>query len=255
MQWCFELPRLSSLDHLDHLAAVIRGEGLRVAILDPLYLCLLSPETAGGAGNLFLMGSMLQGLTKLGQETGCTVVLLHHFRKGGQADDENPAGLEELAQSGVAEWARQWLLLERRAAYQGDGQHLLWLRSGGSAGHSSLWGVAIDEGRLDPETFAGRRWEVTVSPAADARAEVQRERESKKAVEQEKREGEHRKRLLTTLRSCPAGDTARGLRGAARLNADTFDRAVFALSKKGCAVRCNVTKNGVSYEGFKPAGK
>ena len=92
-----------------------------MAILDPLYLALLSPETASGASNLFLMGSMLQGLTKLGQDTGCTVVLLHHFRKGGQPDEDNPAGLEELAQSGVAEWARQWVLLQRRMPYQADG--------------------------------------------------------------------------------------------------------------------------------------
>ena len=98
--WCFNLPRLSHRDHLDHLAATIRGEGLKVAIFDPLYLALLSPETASGASNVFLMGSMLQGLTKLGQDTGCTVVLLHHFRKGGQPDDDNPAGLEELAQIG-----------------------------------------------------------------------------------------------------------------------------------------------------------
>ena len=32
-----------------------------------------------------------------------------------------------------------------------------------SAGHSSLWGVAIDEGQLDPDTFTGRKWEVTVA--------------------------------------------------------------------------------------------
>ena len=112
---------------------------LRVAILDPLYLALLSPETASGESNVFLMGALLQGLTKLGQDTGCTVVLLHHFRKGGQPDEENPAGLDGLLQSGIAESERQWLLLQRRTAYQADGVHNLWMRCGGSAGHSSLW--------------------------------------------------------------------------------------------------------------------
>ena len=102
--WCFDLPRLFNSTTSPPGRQVIRGEGLRVAILDPLYLALLSPETASGASNVFLMGAMLQGLTKLGQDTGCTVVLLHHFRKGGQPDEENPAGLEELSQSGVAEW-------------------------------------------------------------------------------------------------------------------------------------------------------
>ncbi len=88
----------------------------------------VAADTASGASNLYAMDAALQGLTKLGQDTACTVALVHHFRKGGQADDENPAGLEELAQSGVGEWARQWLLLQRRTAYQGDGEHRLWMR-------------------------------------------------------------------------------------------------------------------------------
>jgi hypothetical protein len=255
VRWCFDLPRLCNLEHLDALEAVIRAEGLRVAILDPLYLALLSAETASGASNIFLMGSMLQGLTRLGQQTNCTVVLLHHFRKGGQPDEDNPAGLEELAQSGVAEWARQWLLLQRRAPYQGDGRHLLWLRCGGCAGHGSLWGLTIDEGQLDPDTFTGRTWGVTVAPVADARAEVKAEQENRKAAEQERRQGENRERLLAVLRTMPEGDTERGLSAAASMKADTFRRAIFTLLQEGRAARCQIRKNGVTYDGFKPAGK
>jgi replicative DNA helicase len=255
VMWSFDLPRLSSLDHLNHLAETIRAQGLKVAILDPLYLALLSPETASGASNLFLMGAMLQGLTKLGQETGCTVVLLHHFRKGGQPDDDNPAGLEELSQSGVAEWARQWLLLQRRSPYQADGVHDLWMRCGGSAGHSSLWGVTIEEGLIDPETFEGRTWNVLVNPAAEARQEAKRNQEHLKALEQERREGEHRERLLAVLRQTRDGDTERQLAKLARLNSDNFSRAIFTLLQEGRAERCKITKNGVGYEGWKPTGK
>jgi replicative DNA helicase len=255
VSWCFELPRLSALDHLDYLAETIRAEGLRVVILDPLYLALLSPETASGASNVFLMGSMLQGLTRLGQQTGCTIILLHHFRKGGQPDDENPAGLEELAQSGVAEWARQWLLLQRRTPYQADGVHHLWLRCGGSAGHSSLWGVTIDEGMIDPDTFEGRTWGVTVNPAGDARAEAQRDKENRKAAEQERREGEHRERLLTALRCCPDGDTAKGLREASGLNSSAFGKAITCLLQEGRAKPHQITKNGAKYDGFRATGK
>ena len=157
--------------------------------------------------------------------------------------------------SGAAEWSRQWLLLQRRAAYQGDGRHLLWMRCGGSAGHSSLWGVTIDEGLLDPDTFTGRRWEVTVAPVADARAEAKAEQDTRKAADQEKREGEQRDRLLTVLRQTTDGDTARGLRVAARLHADGFDRAIFNLIQEGRAVRCEIVKNGVPYDGFKPTRK
>jgi hypothetical protein len=204
---------------------------------------------------LFLMGSMLQPLTQLGRDTRCTIILLHHFRKGGQPDNDNPAGLEELAQSGVAEWARQWLLLQRRSPYQADGVHSLWLRCGGSAGHSSLWGLTIEEGLIDPETFEGRKWEVTISPAADARQQAQRERDHRKALEIERREDEQQQRLLAVIRATPNGDTERALSKAAGMKADTFGRAIFVLRQQGRAESCKVTKNGVSYDGWKSTGR
>jgi hypothetical protein len=251
--WSFDLPRLSNSTHLGALEETIRLHGLKVAILDPLYLCLLTPETAGGASNLFMMGSLLQGLTRLGQRTNCTIILVHHFRKGGQPDNENPAGLEELAQSGIAEWARQWLLLQRRVPYQNDGNHSLWMRCGGSAGHSSLWGLNIDEGNIDPDTGEGRRWEVTVSPAADARKEAQQDKDNRKAADKEQREAEQRERLWTVLKTLPGGDSAKGLREAAGLNPTNFGKAIARLLQEGRAARCKVVKGKAEYDGFKPA--
>jgi hypothetical protein len=253
--WSFDLPKLCHLDHLDHFAQTIGKYKLRVAIVDPLYLSLLNADTAGQAANLFAMGAALQPLSKLAQEAGVTLIVLHHFRKGGQPNEDEPAGLEELTMSGAAEWARQWLLLQRRVAYQGDGNHLLWMRCGGSAGHSSLWGVTIDEGVIDPDTFTGRTWEVTVAPAADARAEAKAEQENRKAADQERREGEHRDRLLAVLRTMPEGNTERALSKAARLNPDNFFRAISALLQEGRVATCKVIKNGASYDGFRPTGK
>ena len=194
-----------------------------MAILDPLYLALLSPETASGASNVFLMGAMLQGLTKLGQETGCTIVLLHHFRKGGQPDEENPAGLGRVGtMRALPSGPGNGFSCSGGLPTRATADTCLWMRCGGSAGHSSLWGVTIDEGQLDPDTFTGRTWEVTVAPVADARAEAKAEQENRKAAEQEKREGEHRDRLLTVLRTMPEGDTARALRVAARIERRCF---------------------------------
>jgi hypothetical protein len=253
--WCFDLPKLCYLDHLDHFARTIDKHKLQVAIVDPLYLSLLNADTAGQASNLFAMGAALQPLSKLASDAGVTLIVLHHFRKGGQPNEEEPAGLEELTMSGAAEWARQWILLQRRAAYQGDGRHLLWMRCGGSAGHGSLWGMTINEGQLDPDTFTGRTWDVTVSPAADARAEAKHDQEARKAAEQEKREGEHRDRLLTVLRATRDGDTERALSRAAHLNPDDFGRAIFALMQEGRAARCQIAKHTGTYDGFKPTGK
>lgn len=255
VRWCFALPKLSTADHLDHLRRTIEEHELQVVVLDPLYQALLTAENAGQAGNLFAMGAVLQPITEWAMAAGITLVVLHHFRKSGQVDDENPCSLEELSQSGAAEWARQWILLQRRVPYQGDGQHLLWMRCGGSAGHSSLWGLTIDEGQLDPDTFTGRTWEVTVAPAGEARAEAEHERAARKAAEQERRDGEHCDRLLDVLRTVPEGDTARVLREVAGLNTTSFAKTISILIQEGRAARCQVVKTRGTYDGFKPIHK
>ena len=249
--WSFDLPRLSQATDLEALRSTIVQRGIQVAILDPLYLCLLSTDTAGAASNLFAMGSVLQPLSAFAQEAGVTLVLLHHFRKSGQPDDSEPAGLEELAQSGMAEWARQWVLLQRRSPYQGDGRHQLWMRTGGSAGHAGLWALDIDEGTIDPDTFSGRRWEVEVKPVSDAKEQAKREREDRKAAELEKTEAEHVERVKQALRDNPDGVTARRLRILTRLNADKIDRALLTLEKTGLIEPCKVTTGGGEQDGWK----
>lgn len=249
--WNFSLPKLSMRDHLEVLATVILDKKLQVAVIDPLYLALLTADAAGKSSDLFFMGAMLQPLAELTRETGATIVLLHHFRKTGQVDEEEPAGLEELAQSGVAEWARQWILLQRRAPYQGDGCHELFMRAGGSAGHASLWGVDVDEGVLDPETFEGRKWNVEVKSISDARAAAKQSRERRKVQEQEQKASEYRRRLLEALRQFPDGETSRVLREASGLNSTNYGVALRALLQEGRATACQVAKSGGEYDGFR----
>ncbi len=252
ISWSFDLPKLSQRSHLDAMADLIEKRKLQVAVIDPLYLALLTAETAGQAGNLFAMGAVLQPLAELGQDSGCTILLLHHFRKNSQSDDSEPAGLEELSQSGVAEWARQWLLLQRRSPYQADGHHELWMRAGGSAGHAGLWALDIDEGILDPDTFTGRSWEVAVKPVADARNEAKRERENRKAQDQERREGGHVERALEAVRKFPDGETGRKLAAVAKLNWNDFLRAIATLEKDGRVVEVSIHKTRGNYDGYKP---
>ena len=164
---------------------MITSKKLDVVFIDPLYLSLLSAEAAGRPGDLFFMGSILEPLTALMQSTGITIILLHHFRKTGFVDDTEPAGIEEFSMSGIAEWCRQWILLQRRSPYQSDGRHELWMRTGGSAGHSGLWALDVDEGTSD-----ARKWEVSVQPVSDARAEAKRAKDQRKAEEMEAKESE-----------------------------------------------------------------
>ncbi len=228
------------------LAELVPANNLQVLIIDPLYLCLLDGDSAGKAGNVYVMGAALAPLAQFCRKAGVTVALLHHFRKTGQVDDGEPAGLEELSMAGAAEFARWWCLLQRRSPYRHDGQHELWLRTGGSAGHAGLWGLKIDEGQ-----FPARRWEVDIQPVADARAQAQQDRERRKAADQERRDEEHARKLWEALQRFPEGETARVLRLAAGLNPDNFGAAVRGLLHQGRVEACQVKKGGVSHDGFR----
>lgn len=248
--WGFSLPKLARGDHLEHFERVIVDRGIRLAIVDPLYLSLLSVDQDVNPGNVYAMGGILQPLSDLATRAGVTLVVLHHFRKTGTVNPDEPCPLEELAQAGIAEWARQWLLLQRREPYASDGAHRLWLRSGGSAGHGGLWALDIDEGLISDTS--GRHWDVEVSTVDNARAEVQRQREAAKARQQEEREHEHTQRLLRTLRQFREGETARVLRDTAGLNQKNFAAAIHTLLAQGLAEKCEVMKTRGRYDGFRP---
>ena len=247
--WSFAVPKLSRGDHLAILAEVLKGKD--VAFFDPFYLMALSIENASLASNVMGMGALLEPLGMIGQQTGCTIIVLHHFRKSGQPDQDEPAGLEELAQAGIAEWARQWCLLQRRTPYASDGRHELWMRAGGSAGHGGLYAVDVDEGILDPDTFAGRHWSVEVKQAGDVRQEVKRERETRKAEQAGEREADHRRRVLVAMGDHPDGATKRDIKTDCGLNTDNFARATRQLVKEMRIEEITVEKNGRKYEGFR----
>ena len=183
--WGFDLPKLGRADHLFALEKVIREEGIQVAVIDPLYLSLLTSDNASQASNVYAMGSLLQPLGEIGQTTSKTIIVLHHFKRSAQADEAEPASLEMLSQAGIVEWARQWTLLARRSPYQADGRHELWMRCGGSAGHAGLWAVDVDEGVFNPETMTGRYWDVEVRSVSDAKAETKRAAEDRKVKQAE----------------------------------------------------------------------
>jgi hypothetical protein len=176
------LPQLSNVEHMDYLRRVLEREQVEVFILDPLYLTLLAGTGRDGAqaSNIYEMGPLFQNVTRACLDVGATPILVHHTRRGAAASRE-PLGLEDLAYAGVAEFAREWLLLSRREPYDGarPGSHRLWMSAGGSAGHGGLWGLDIEEGEAD-EDLEGRRWEVAVSTAAEEREAAQGEKEREK---------------------------------------------------------------------------
>jgi hypothetical protein len=238
--WSFEVPQLGNVLHTDALQRFIEAYQLEVLVLDPTYLMMLG--LGDNAGNLFIVGSFLKSLGEIAQTTGCTPLLCHHLKKG-IADPYEPAELDNIAWAGFQEFVRQWLLLNRRARYDPDkgGHHELWMSVGGSAGHSGLWGLNIDEGTR--QDVGGRVWEVDVVSAKEAYAErdlaVEESKERKKQSSQEKQ----REAVLAVLRRFPQGETPRAIREDAGIGARTIQSVLDALVESGEIVPCTVTKN------------
>lgn len=257
VDWGFDLPQLACDADLRYLGDLLLAHSIEVLMIDPAYLCLLGGDVKGiRPGDVFSMGPLLLKLSELGNRTNTTVILCHHCRKNSHRELWTPPDLEELSMAGFAEWARQWLLLGRRRAYeQGSGMHQLWLNVGGSAGHSGCYGIDIEEGVLGDD-FRGRHWNVTVADGNTAKEEAREERDRQKSRQQEEREADHKRRLLEALRSHQGtGETKSVLRDESGLNAGNFGTAIRALIGEGRADNCRVTKNGKEHDAYKSTGK
>jgi hypothetical protein len=244
-----KLPQLDSVAHLEALRRFIVEHGLKVLILDPAYMMMSGAD----AGNLFVQGQLLRGITELCQELGCTLIICHHTKRNiGRGDPYSPPELEDIAWAGFQEWARQWLLVARREAYQpGTGLHRLWMTSGGSAGHGGLWALNVTEGTT--ESDGGRYWQVDVISADDARAQVSDDQEAKRAQASQEALEANKKRLLKVLAKYPDGETKTNIRDFSGLHAGPFKAAFSALLMDGCIVSCELQKTNRKkpYEAYK----
>ncbi len=136
------------------------------------------------AKNLFEAGAAFRVVAEVLLKAGCTPLLVHHANR--QLVVGEPMELTHLAYSGLEQFARQFILLNRREKYQGDGAHDLWATVGGSAGHGGLWSLHIEEGTVD-ENFAGREWNVTVQTRNEALDDHIERRESQKRETERKK--------------------------------------------------------------------
>jgi hypothetical protein len=251
--WCFDVPQLGHAQHMAALADFIAEHQLEVLILDPTYLMMLG--LGDDAGNLFVVGRFLKSLGELSQSTGCTPLLCHHLRKT-RAEPYEPPELEEIAWAGFQEFVRQWMLLGRRKRYDpaDGGHHELWLSVGGSAGHSGLWALNIDEGtRQDP---GGRQWNVEVLAAHEAcaeRAGAEAERaELRKERQRQSQRDRDMEAVLAAMDFFPEGETRNTLREAAGLSGRRFGQILAQLMARGLVDQCEITKpNGQRYTAFR----
>lgn len=230
--WDFNLPQLSKPNDLNELQRGLRANAIDGVIIDPIYLCLLG-GTGAQPSSMYEMGPLFQKVANCCLEVGCTPILLHHFRQT-RSGFELP-DLGDLAYAGIQEFARQWLLLCRRAAYvPGSGLHELWLTSGGSIGHGGTWAIDVDEGRLNDD-FGGRKWDVTVTTHSDAIQTSRASADVKKREKQEAKETAQDTKLLVALDAIAGTDGSAGMtkvRDAAGLNSAAMTQTVLRLTAK-----------------------
>jgi hypothetical protein len=173
LDWCFTLPTFSDLGVMAEFADELAKLNAEVAIVDPVYLAMGNVDMK----SMFEAGAAFRVVAEVLLKVGCTPLLVHHANR--QLQIGEPMELTHLAFSGLDQFSRQFILLNRRERYKGDGVHDLWATIGGSAGHGGLWNLHIEEGVVD-ENFAGREWNVTVQTTSEVQDDQFEQRETAK---------------------------------------------------------------------------
>jgi len=220
-------PMLPRFDKpLDSLEALLVEKEIEVLIVDPIYLCMNGAD----AGNMFQMGQQLATIANLCTKLKVTPVLAHHTtKKAGQ--DNRPLAISDMAWSGSGEFARQWLLLSRRNNYvDGTGEHKLYLRAGGSAGHSNLFHVDIREG-----VYPNRTWAVETKSALEINAET---------TEQEFQG------YVNKIRDIPFDEplSKTKIREALSISGNNINKILPRLVDEGVLIECNQSQGHPTYK-------
>jgi hypothetical protein len=254
VRWGFRLPQLSSASDLQRLTDYIRKEAIQVVIIDPLYLCLIQAGLNVQTSNLFQVGPLLLEIAQACQEAKATPILVHHARKQAgiaRAVSHEPLDLDDLAYSGFAEFARQWVLISRREAFEpGTGLHKLWLNVGGSAGQGGLWGVDVEEGILRDD-FGGRTWKTRVLDRDAIQKEKVVAARIKKSEHEEHKREDAMQAVLKVLMDNGEGETPTGIRDQVTQHKALVPAILNQLERQGRIRPAKVKKkHGKSGEAF-----
>jgi hypothetical protein len=229
------LPRLDDDEHLARLTRALLYQRIEMAIFDPTYLLIGAVKAGVNPASIFSMGSWLAKLSVACLLGRCTPIFVHHANEG--VKPGRPMTLGDLSHAGLAEFSRQWILLNRRTEYDPDqpGKHELFMSWGGSAGHCGILGLDIDEGQAGPD-LRGRTWATVTRPVAECRDIGKRAKG--------KADGANLLAILDEL----AEQSTDGVVGFEELktqlgfNTARMNRTVQGLEKQGAIARCEARK-------------
>lgn len=195
--WGGDPPDLGNPASLSALKRLVTDLGVKLLILDPSQA--LFGSISEDVKNDFAMRQYMKKLQSLARETGCAVVMLHHFRQ------HVPPGFPKRSDSSygaMMKFTDTWILANAREAPTGEeppGSGSLWITWGSRDGFGGSHAIDISEGTNE----TGRHFDLTVSDvgaALDQLAGKQAERKGQatKAVREatsDKRRTEIRKAL------------------------------------------------------------
>jgi hypothetical protein len=254
-----DVPKLGDPFDVMALTELVERERPVCVVIDPAFLALGGGRKSRGkkSRNLFEMGELLRPLAELCESTGCAVLVVDHCRQARKVGE--PATLEDIAGSGLAEFSAQWLLVSRRRPFEiGTGHHELWLTTGSRAGDQGLWELDVDEGvaGLEPTgeppvcgvlgaaktpTPATRGWKTTLRNVSS----LEMRTEERWVATHEDRQLRRRaiaferqcQRTLELLSAYTQGRTARSIRDTLGMSGDRITHVLDWLIEKGQVIR------------------
>ncbi|MCC9607713.1 AAA family ATPase [Blastopirellula sp. JC732] len=157
--WAFNLVEPSGAVNMHRLSDWIARNQLEVVLIDAADLAPMTRRAEA---------AQLRALADCCLAAGATPIVCCRTRK-----EIKPRAMDaaDLADSPCGAIARQWLLVNRREAFEpGSGLHRLWLTFGASSGRSGQWGVDINES-AEVDSAAGQ-WEATIRDVASIELEA-----------------------------------------------------------------------------------
>jgi replicative DNA helicase len=254
-----KVPNLADPEALDRLFNLIRSDQIEVLAIDPFYLAV-GPTKSGGVNHndMFAMGHLLYEFASTVQAAGATAIITHHFTKprarGGAGKIPE---LADLAHAGIGQFARQWILVDRRAPFDpNQNVHELHLVMGGY-GHSSYHAIDVS---MAPQADGLRQWDIAFSEdASSGSSDPAKSRRERRRSQGNPSDATHTE-VLAALAFLGGKATARKIRDTTRWSQNKVDRVTSDMLSAGKLRRVEVSVacgNGKmrACEGFEAVGE